>query len=603
MAEPRTAATERSNAAEAREDYRNPILDIGRRVDDLLSRMSLAEKAGMLFQTMIMVGSGDLSEPNSRYGVNSPEYMIKEQQLSHFNVIRAADDAETLAEWQNELQRLAASTRLGIPVTLSTDPRHHFTENVGTAAAAGAFSQWPETLGLAAIGSAELVQRFGDIARQEYLAVGLRLALHPQIDLATEPRWSRINGGFGEDAELTSKLVHAYIRGFQGEKLGPESVSTMTKHFPGGGPQLDGEDPHFPYGREQVYPGDNFDYHLEPFRAAIAAGGSQIMPYYGMPIGTQYDEVAFAFNKGIITDLLRGELGFDGIVCTDWGLVTDSTIMGQPMPARAWGVEHLDELSRVKMILNAGCDQLGGEARPELVVQLVEQGRIGEDRIDVSVRRLLREKFILGLFDDPYVDPKLAAATVGRTEFLDAGAEAQRRAYTLLINRDQVLPLRKGRRMYLEGVSDEVASRYGEVVGNPADAEIALLRLKAPYESRPGGFEAMFHAGSLEFPARERDRLTAICSTVPTVVDVYLDRPAVLTDLARDAAALFGSYGSSDDAFLDIVFGDAQPEGSLPFDLPRSMAAVVASRSDVPFDTVDPVFRFGQGLRYGATSK
>ena len=603
MAEPRTAATERSNAAEARDDYRDPILDIGRRVDDLLSRMSLAEKAGMLFQTMIMVGSGDLSEPNSRYGVNSPEYMIKEQQLSHFNVIRAADDAETLAEWQNELQKLAASTRLGIPVTLSTDPRHHFTENVGTAAAAGAFSQWPETLGLAAVGSAELVQRFGDIARQEYLAVGLRLALHPQIDLATEPRWSRINGGFGEDAELTSKLVQAYIRGFQGEKLGPESVSTMTKHFPGGGPQLDGEDPHFAYGREQVYPGGNFDYHLEPFRAAIAAGGSQIMPYYGMPIGTQYDEVAFAFNKRIITDLLRGELGFDGIVCTDWGLVTDSTIMGQPMPARAWGVEHLDELSRVKMILNAGCDQFGGEARPELVVQLVAQGRISEDRIDVSVRRLLREKFILGLFDDPYVDPKLAAATVGRAEFLDAGAEAQRRAYTLLINRDQVLPLRKGRRMYLEGVSDEVASRYGEVVGNPADAEIALLRLKAPYEPRPGGFEAMFHAGSLEFPAQERDRFTEICSTVPTVVDVYLDRPAVLTDLARDAAALFGSYGSSDDAFLDIVFGDAQPEGSLPFDLPRSMAAVVASRSDVPFDTADPVFRFGQGLRYGATSK
>ena len=598
MAEPRTAATERSNATEARDDYRNSILDIGRRVDDLLSRMSLAEKAGLLFQTMIMVGSGDLSEPNSRYGVNSPEYMIKEQQLTHFNVIRAADDAETLAKWQNELQKLAASTRLGIPVTLSTDPRHHFTENVGTAAAAGAFSQWPETLGLAAIGSAELVQRFGDIARQEYLAVGLRLALHPQIDLATEPRWSRINGGFGEDAELTGKLVQAYIRGFQGEKLGPDSVSTMTKHFPGGGPQLDGEDPHFAYGREQVYPGRKFDYHLEPFRAAIAAGGSQIMPYYGMPIGTQYDEVAFAFNKGIITDLLRRELGFDGIVCTDWGLITDSTIMGQPMPARAWGVEHLDELSRVEMILNAGCDQFGGEARPELVVQLVEQGRISEDRIDVSVRRLLREKFILGLFDDPHVDPELAASTVGKAEFLEAGAEAQRRAYTLLINRDQVLPLRKGRRMYLEGVSDEVASRYGEVVGNPADAEIALLRLKTPYEPRPGGFEAMFHAGSLEFPAQERDRLAEICSTVPTVVEVYLVRPAGVTDLTRDAAALFGSYGSSDHAFLDIVFGDAQPEGSLPFDLPRSMAAVAASRSDVPFDTADPVFRFGQGLRY-----
>ena len=577
-------------------------MDIDARVEELLSRMTLAEKAGMLFQTMIVVGSGDLSEPNSAFRVNSAEYMIKEQQLSHFNVVRAADDARTLAEWQNRLQKLAASTRLGIPVTLSTDPRHHFTENVGTAAAAGAFSQWPETLGLAAIGSAELVQRFGDIARQEYVAVGLRLALHPQVDLATEPRWSRINGGFGEDADLTSKLVQAYIRGFQGEQLGPESVSTMTKHFPGGGPQLDGEDPHFSYGREQVYPGANFDYHLKPFRAAIDAGGSQIMPYYGMPIGTQYEEVAFGFNKGIITDLLRGELGFDGIVCTDWGLVTDTTILGQPMPARAWGVEHLDELSRVEMILNAGCDQLGGEARPELVVQLVEQGRISQDRIDVSVRRLLREKFILGLVDDPYVEPEQAAATVGKAEFVAAGAEAQRRAYTLLTNNDQVLPLAKGRRLYVEGIAEEVASLYGEVVGNPADADVALLRLKAPYEPRPGGFEAMFHAGSLEFPVTERDHHAEICSIVPTIVDVYLDRPAVLPDLVRDAAALFASYGSSDEAFLDVVFGDAQPEGSLPFDLPRSMTAVVASRSDVSFDTADPVLRFGHGLRYGQSA-
>jgi len=575
-------------------------LDIDPEIEDLLGRMTLAEKAGMLFQTMIVVGSGDLSEPNSGFRTSSAEFMIKEQQLTHFNVIRAADDARTLAEWQNRVQDLAASTRLGIPVTLSSDPRHHFTENVGTAAAAGAFSQWPETLGLAAIGSAELVQRFADIARQEYLAVGLRLALHPQVDLATEPRWSRINGGFGEDADLTSELVQAYIRGFQGEQLGPESVSTMTKHFPGGGPQKDGEDPHFAYGREQVYPGGNFDYHLKPFRAAIAAGGSQIMPYYGMPIRTQYQEVGFAFNKGIITDLLRGELGFDGIVCTDWGLVTDTTILGQPMPARAWGVEHLDEPSRVEMIVNAGCDQLGGEARPELVVQLVEQGRISEDRIDVSVRRLLREKFILGLFDNPYVDPDHAAATVGKAELVAAGAEAQRRAYTLLTNHDQLLPLRKGRKIYLEGVSEEIASRYGNVVSIPGDADVALLRLKAPYEPRPGGFEAMFHAGSLDFPDQERDHHADLCSTVPTIADVYLDRPAVLTGLASDAAALFASYGSSDEAFLDIVFGDAQPEGALPFDLPRSMAAVLASPSDVAFDTADPVFRFGQGLRYGS---
>jgi beta-glucosidase len=597
--EERRTTVAMGSTREAREDYRNPRLSMDHRVDDLLARMTLAEKAGTLFQTMIVVGSGDLAEPNSAFGVESAEHMINDQQLSHFNVVRAADDPRALADWHNRLQMLAASTRLGIPITLSTDPRNHFTENVGTAARAGTFSQWPETLGFAAIGSTELVERFADVARQEYLAVGLRLALHPQIDLATEARWSRISGGFGEDADLTSRLVQAYIRGFQSIQLGPESVSTMTKHFPGGGPQQDGEDPHFAYGREQVYPGNNFEYHLEPFRAAIAAGAAQIMPYYGMPVGIEYDEVGFAFNKGIITDLLREKLGFEGIICTDWGLVTDTTILGQPMPARAWGVEHLDELSRVEMILNAGCDQLGGEARPELVVRLVEQGRISEQRIDVSVRRLLREKFILGLFDDPYLDLDHASATVGKAEFVAAGADAQRRAYTLLTNHDQLLPLGKGRRLYLEGVSSDVASRYGDVVGDPTDADIALLRLKAPYEPRPGGFEAMFHAGSLEFPAEQRDHHAAICVAVPTIVDVYLDRPAVLTDLAGQAAALLGSYGSSDDAFLDVIFGVAQPEGSLPFDLPRSMAAVEASRSDVPFDTVDPIFRFGHGLRYG----
>jgi len=581
------------------EDYRNAELDVEQRVDDLLDRMSLAEKAGMLFQTMIVIGSGDLSAPGLAFGVGSAEHMIHTQLLTHFNLVRTAEDAKVLAEWHNRLQKLASETRLGIPITLSTDPRHHFTENTGTAATAGAFSQWPETLGFAAIGSADLVERFADIARREYLAVGLRLALHPQIDLATEPRWSRINGGFGEDADLTGRLVRAYIRGFQGAQLGSESVSTMTKHFPGGGPQQDGEDPHFAYGREQVYPGNNFEYHLRPFRDAIAAGAAQIMPYYGMPLGTQYEEVAFAFNEGIITDLLRGELGFDGIVCTDWGLVTDATILGQPMPARAWGVEHLDELSRVEMILNAGCDQLGGEARPELVVQLVEQGRISEDRIDVSVRRLLREKFVLGLFDNRYVDSDHAANTVGRVDFVAAGADAQRRAYTLLTNRDQILPLEKPCRLYVEGVSAEVASRYGQVVSDPAESDIALLRLKAPYEPRQGGFEAMFHAGSLEFPAVDRDHHASISSVVPTIVDVYLDRPAVLTHLVRDAAAVFGSYGSSDEAFLDVVFGAAQPQGSLPFDLPRSMAAVQASRSDVPFDTTDPIFRFGHGRRYG----
>ncbi|WP_138944857.1 glycoside hydrolase family 3 protein [Plantibacter sp. M259] len=579
--------------------YRDASLPVEDRVEDLLGRMTVAEKAGMLFQTMI--APGPIDEANPHMGLASGEHMIGEQLMSHFNVLGTAPDTTALAEWTNALQERASRTRLGIPVTLSTDPRNHFTDNVGTAARAGAFSQWPETLGLAAIGSPDLVEAFADTARQEYLAVGIRLALHPQVDLATEPRWSRIGGTFGEDAELSAELVAGYIRGFQGAELGPQSVSTMTKHFPGGGPQLDGEDPHFAYGREQVYPGDNFDYHLIPFRVAIAAGAAQMMPYYGMPVGTGHEEVAFAFNHGIITGLLREELGFAGIVCTDWGLVTDTSIMGQDMPARAWGLEHLDELSRVERILQAGCDQFGGEARPELVVELVEQGRVTEDRIDASVRRLLREKFLLGLFEQPYVDAGAASGIVGRADFVAAGEAAQRRAFTVLTNVEETLPVRSPRpRLYLEGVDPEVAGAYGEVVADPASADVALVRMQTPYEPRPGGFEAMFHAGSLDIPADEVERLRALALTVPTVLDMHLDRPAILTGVADAVAALVASFGGSDAAFLDVVFGRALPEGRLPFDLPRSMAAVEASRSDVPYDTEDPLFRFGHGLTYPA---
>ncbi len=150
----------------------------------------------------------------------------------------------------------------------------------------------------------------------------------------------------------------------------------MAKHFPGGGPQRDGEDPHFPHGKEQVYPGGLFDYHLGPFRAAIAAGVTQIMPGYGVPVGTRYDEVAFGFNNGVINGLLGTELGFDGIVCTDWGIINDHQIMGEPHAARAWGVEHLSPSERMLMAVNAGVDQFGGESRPEMIVELVRSGQL-----------------------------------------------------------------------------------------------------------------------------------------------------------------------------------------------------------------------------------
>ena len=214
------------------------------------------------------------------------------------------------ARWHNALQAIAEQSPHGIPVTISTDPRHAFIENAGASFAAKAFSQWPESLGLAALRDADLVREFGDIARQEYCAVGIRAALHPTLDLATEPRWARQSGTFGQDPDLVTELAVAYLKGFQQDSLGPGSVACTSKHFPGGGPQKDGEDAHFPYGREQVYPGGRFADHLKPFPPIIEAGTAAIMPYYGMPIalevdGEQIEEVGFGYNKQIVTGLLR----------------------------------------------------------------------------------------------------------------------------------------------------------------------------------------------------------------------------------------------------------------------------------------------------------
>jgi beta-glucosidase len=583
--------------------YEDPRRPIEERIEDLLSQMTLEEKAGLMFHMIAGVNpDGTLAAPAQGFFRASVAEFVEKLQLTHFNV-HALPEPRLAAAWYNRLQELAESTRLGIPVTISSDPRHSFSNNPLTSFHAGSFSQWPEPIGLAATRDAALVEQFGDIARQEYVALGIRVALHPMADLATEPRWARINGTFGEDAQLSAQLTAAYIRGFQGPTLGPASVACMTKHFPGGGPQKDGEDPHFEYGREQVYPGGNFDYHLIPFEAAFAAGTAQIMPYYGMPIDTEHEPVGFGFSKGIITDMLRGKYGFDGVVCTDWGLLSDVQIGDRVMVARAWGVEHLSREERTRKALDAGVDQFGGEACPEVVVELVRSGQVTEERIDESVRRLLRDKFRLGLFDSPYLDPEEAARVVGSPAFREAGDLAQRKAMVLLKNTiaagHPTLPITGRRRIYIEQIAHGVAAEYGDVVERIEDADLAILRLSAPYEPRNGSFlEALFHAGDLDFKGEEKERILGILARVPSIVVIQLDRPAVFPEIAEQCVALVAEFGANDAAVLDLLFGRFAPTGKLPFELPSSMEAVLRQHSDVPYDTGDPLFPFGHGLSY-----
>lgn len=580
--------------------YEDPRQPIEARVEDLLAQMTVEEKAGALFINGAVVnddGSIEVKPETPGFGRFALPQII-EQKMNHFNLWQIPS-AQAVAVWNNNLQRFAEETRLGIPVTIASDPRSHFSNNIFAMRAAD-FSQWCETLGFAAIGDAELVRQFADIVRREYLAVGIRMALHPQIDLGTEPRWPRISGGFGEDAHLTARLVGAYIDGFQGNELGAHSVACMTKHFPGGGPQNEGLDPHFEFQKGQIYPGNNFNYHLIPFEAAFAAKSAAIMPYYGVPIDQTDENVAMSFNKTIITGLLREKYQFDGVVCTDWGLITDTYIADTVWPARAWGVEHLSEVERVLKALAAGVDQFGGESCVRYVVELVHSGRLSEQRLDHSVRRVLRLKFQLGLFDNPFVDENAVLQVMGHPSSVAAGFDSQRRAMTLLKNDDGLLPLHGRPKLYVKHVDPALADHYADIVATPEAADLAILRLETPWvpvETR-NPFARGFHHGDLDFKDEARAEILALLQAVPTIVVIYLDRPAVIPEISAAAAALFGDYGASDKAVLDVIFGVAKPEGKLPFELPSSMEAVRKQKPDLPYDSENPLYPFGFGLSW-----
>jgi beta-glucosidase len=583
--------------------YEDKTQPIEKRIADLLQQMTIEEKAGMMFINGTLINEDGTIEKRPSKGMFAnlagPAELIRDKKMNHFN-FWTAPATNAWAKGYNAIQKEAENSRLGIPVTIASDPRNHFSANIFSMAASD-FSKWCEPLGFAAIGDEKLMQRFADVIRQEYMAVGIREALHPMADLATEPRWPRISGTFGEDAQLSAKMIRAYVLGLQGNQLGPNSVAAMTKHFAGGGPQKEGLDPHFEFQKGQVYPGKNFNYHLIPFEAAFKANTAAIMPYYGVPMEQTSENVGFSYNKDIITGLLRNKYHYDGVVCTDWGLVTDNNMGDVVWPARAWGVESLSREDRVKKIIDAGVDQFGGEQSPELIVQLVKENKVTEKRIDESVRRLLRQKFQLGLFDNPYVDLVETVKTFSNTEFKKEAEASQRRAITLLKNEDKKLPLTAGLlKIYVENIDKTVAALYGTVVDKPEAADIAIIRLSTPWvpvDSK--NFMARgFHHGDLDFKNPKKDSILQVLNTVPTIVDIYLDRPAVIPEINAKAKGLLADYGASDAAVLDVIFGKAKPGGKLPFELPSSMEAVRNQKEDMPYDSKDPLYKFGFGISY-----
>ena len=460
------------------EDWRQPV-DV--RAADLVARMSLEEKAGLMLIDTLNAGCAGTMPANGE------AYVIRERMRRFIfrNVISAAGapcsdaasvqglsgspvSAQQAARYTNALQALAEAQPLGIPALFKSNPRNHVETDArfGISSGAGSFTEFPKEpgMGAASLGTGDMspARALAATVAQEWRAIGVRAMYGYQADLATEPRWYRVNETFSEDANLTADILTTLLQGLQGPSLSPASAVAMTiKHFPGGGPQQDGLDPHYSFGKMQSYPGKNFAYGLIPFKAAIAAGVSSIMPYYGVPEnvtheGVTYAGVGFAFNGEIVDELLRGKLGFKGNVNSDTGIIND----------RAWGLEAKSIPQRIAAAVNGGTDTLSGFHTVATITDLVKAGLVSEARVNLAAQRLLHEQFALGLFENPYVDDSRADSLVGSAEHRAKGLEVQKQSIVLLKNEAagqdaKLLPLKPGAKLYVIGMDAAEAAKLG----------------------------------------------------------------------------------------------------------------------------------------------
>ena len=487
------------------EDWRKPAKA---RAEDLASQLSIDEIAGL------MLYSG-------HQAINGPDITAAQKKFLEEDNLRAVlmtsvSSPEDAARWNNNVQAFVEGLGHGIPANNSSDPRHGAQATAEyDAGNGGRISMWPSSLGMAATFDPSLVEEFGRIASVEYRALGIATALSPQIDLATEPRWSRFNGTFGEDPNLDTDMARAYVDGFQTSSgkaeinggWGYESVNAMIKHWPSGGPEEGGRDAHYSYGKYAVYPGDNLQTQMKPFvEGALKLKGktamaSAVMPYYTIsynqdPSGEQNGN---SYSKYIITDLLRNTFDFDGVVCTDWNITKDYFHV-EGFEGKCWGNETLTEAERHFKVIEAGVDQFGGNNEKGPVIEAYNMWveKYGEKaarkRFEQSAVRLLMNIFRTGLFENAYLDPAATAATVGKPEFMEAGYKAQLKSIVMLKNHAGVLPQKSRAKVYIpqvpstgrgatrftDPVAESMVLKYYDKVSSPKDADFAIVFVQAP---------------------------------------------------------------------------------------------------------------------------
>jgi beta-glucosidase len=621
------------------EDWRQPL---DKRVANLVSQMTLEEKVGMLLINTLNAGEkGTLTEGAVDY--------IENQKMTRFifrNTIKnnpvntgagngfagVQISPYEAAQFMNAVQELSERTRLGIPSLFKSNSRNHMEidARAGINVESGSFSSWPKESGLAATRDMDLIADFAKIIAEEWRAIGLRGMYGYMADLSTEPRWYRVHETFTENSELATDIIKVLIKNLQGEKLHSKSIALTIKHFPGGGPQEGGGDPHYAFGKNQVYPAGKFDYHLAPFKAAIDAGASSIMAYYGIPVGQPYlpNNVGMAFSKGILTDLLRTLLKFRGYVNSDTGIIGE----------RAWGLEDKSLDDQILIAIDAGTDILSGFSNNKQVLNLVEAGKLSESRVNLSVTRLLREQFELGLFENPYVDPNRAAYLVGNPSFQQKADLAQRKSIVLLQNKTKLpLAIPKGKdtlKIFTMGMNTNLFkerewSNYKVTSGEynkekketlpsiSKETDIAIIRVQvtnnAGSDRRFGGadsteldflsFSEMAKAKSWKISPSLEDIQTVMASigAEKTILSIDFRQPYVLDEASGilNAAGILATFGVSDEAVMDIIMGKFNPTGKLPYALAKTSAAVVKQAPDAPgYPEEDTLFPYGFGLNY-----
>ncbi|WP_193312981.1 glycoside hydrolase family 3 protein [Georgenia subflava] len=597
------------------EDWRRSTEE---RVADLLPRMSTEEKAGLMQITSLR---GDVDDYiNNRH--------------IRFLIIRDNPTAAELAERANSYQEVAEASDLGIPLVFTSNPRNHINEDLefGIVEASGQFSTWPGTLGLAATNDLDLVRDFAEIAQDEWRSAGIQKIYGYQIETATEPRWRRISGTFGESPDLSAGIARELVLGFQGEELSQESVAQTVKHFPGDGAVLRGLDPHNEAGQWAVYPtpGSLEAYQLPPFQAAIDAGTSSIMSYYNVPSNAfsadqipmdlwqspdqQFEEVAAAYNKTILTDLLRGQMGFTGYVNSDSGVLT----------SRDWGVQDLTIEEKFAKAIDAGTNIFSDNNDPSGLLSAIDQGLVDPSDLDPSVALLLTEIFDLGLFEDPYTDPELAQQIADDPASQALADEAHRKSVVLLRNDEGLLPLTDeavaATDVYVEVFNGEDSAEQTaalkeliaeedpaiNVVDDLADAEAALVWVRPSTFEYEDNSTVEIQLGDLT--GIDVDRVKEIEAAVPTAVAINFTNPWVVNEIEPGAAAVVGTFNVKAEALLDVLRGRFDPVGQLPLTIPADQAAVEANASDVPgyaedFDyaysnAAGDDYTFGFGLGY-----